>query len=360
MQQGERMGLIRFGSRVDVFLPVERRAARESRRRHVRRRHRARGAGRPMNALQRGPRPPKDRQGVRRAVVLMPNGFTLFNLFCGIYAIILAIAADVLGGAGVHRARRHRRRARRARRARDGNRQPVRRGARLARRRDLVRLRAGADHVPRRAEAHGTWEWLLVFIFTACAVMRLARFNVEQAGRKKTHFHGLAESGRRPDARDVLLVQPDAALQPDGHSLHRQQNAVRPALARDPSRADGRSRRADDQRRAVSRGPVDRVQLDSTHRRDARSIAGCRRAAPRAARRVHLPRAARLRAVRRREVGHPRPSWPIEHAGRDLWHDRRLGGRASSPTRRAPSGRCACHPRDSPAGRRSSARGTRA
>jgi CDP-diacylglycerol--serine O-phosphatidyltransferase len=35
------------------------------------------------------------------------------------------------------------------------------------------------------------WEWLLVFFFTACAVMRLARFNVEQAGRKKTHFHGL-------------------------------------------------------------------------------------------------------------------------------------------------------------------------
>src|SRR5206468_6032288 len=37
----------------------------------------------------------------------------------------------------------------------------------------------------------GNWEWLLVFIFTSCAVMRLARFNVEQAGRKKTHFHGL-------------------------------------------------------------------------------------------------------------------------------------------------------------------------
>ena len=31
-----------------------------------------------------------DRQGVRRAVVLMPNGLTLFNLFCGIYAIVLA------------------------------------------------------------------------------------------------------------------------------------------------------------------------------------------------------------------------------------------------------------------------------
>src|SRR6185503_1955948 len=37
----------------------------------------------------------------------------------------------------------------------------------------------------------GTLEWLLTFIFTACAVMRLARFNVEQAGRSKTQFHGL-------------------------------------------------------------------------------------------------------------------------------------------------------------------------
>ncbi|HKW10394.1 MAG TPA: phosphatidylcholine/phosphatidylserine synthase, partial [Gemmatimonadaceae bacterium] len=35
------------------------------------------------------------------------------------------------------------------------------------------------------------WEWLFVFLFTACAVLRLARFNVEQAGRAKTYFHGL-------------------------------------------------------------------------------------------------------------------------------------------------------------------------
>ena len=151
VQQGDRMGLIRFGSRVDVFLPLSA---------TVRVKvgditfagvtvHR--GPGRPMNALQRGIRPPKDRQGVRRAVVLMPNGLTLFNLFCGIYAIILAIRGDFADGAGIHRARRHRRHARRPRRARDGNREPIRRGARLARRRDLVRLRAGADRVPRHA-----------------------------------------------------------------------------------------------------------------------------------------------------------------------------------------------------------------
>ncbi|HEU4787718.1 MAG TPA: CDP-alcohol phosphatidyltransferase family protein, partial [Gemmatimonadaceae bacterium] len=46
------------------------------------------------------------KRSVRRAVVLMPNGLTLFNLFCGVYAIILAIRGDfaaapafiVLGG----------------------------------------------------------------------------------------------------------------------------------------------------------------------------------------------------------------------------------------------------------------------
>jgi len=35
------------------------------------------------------------------------------------------------------------------------------------------------------------WQWLFVFLYTACAVLRLARFNVEQAGRAKTYFHGL-------------------------------------------------------------------------------------------------------------------------------------------------------------------------
>jgi CDP-diacylglycerol--serine O-phosphatidyltransferase len=34
-------------------------------------------------------------------------------------------------------------------------------------------------------------DFFFVFLFTACAVMRLARFNVEQAGRAKTHFRGL-------------------------------------------------------------------------------------------------------------------------------------------------------------------------
>jgi CDP-diacylglycerol--serine O-phosphatidyltransferase len=35
------------------------------------------------------------------------------------------------------------------------------------------------------------WDWLIVFLYVTCAAIRLARFNVEQAGRAKRYFHGL-------------------------------------------------------------------------------------------------------------------------------------------------------------------------
>jgi CDP-diacylglycerol--serine O-phosphatidyltransferase len=38
---------------------------------------------------------------------------------------------------------------------------------------------------------HSGWDWVLVFLFCACAVMRLARFNVESAGKKTDYFKGL-------------------------------------------------------------------------------------------------------------------------------------------------------------------------
>jgi CDP-diacylglycerol--serine O-phosphatidyltransferase len=40
---------------------------------------------------------------------------------------------------------------------------------------------------------HAGWDWILVFIFCAAAVMRLARFNIEQAGseKKAAYFKGL-------------------------------------------------------------------------------------------------------------------------------------------------------------------------
>src|SRR4051812_13458111 len=136
---------------------------------------------------------PTGRRGVRRAVVMLPNGFTLFNLFCGIYAIILAlhdqIAAApgfiVLGGIADFLDGRVAR--------------ATGTGSRFGEELDSLVDAISFGFAPallmylalQREVNHGNWEWLLVFIFTSCAVMRLARFNVEQAGRKKTHFHGL-------------------------------------------------------------------------------------------------------------------------------------------------------------------------
>jgi CDP-diacylglycerol--serine O-phosphatidyltransferase len=136
---------------------------------------------------QRGQR---RRKVVRRAVVMTPNGLTLLNLFCGVYAIILGIKGDfskapmfiVLGGiADVLDGRV-------ARATGTGSRF----GEELDSLVDAISFGlAPALLMYLELPNRGTWEWLLAFIFTACAVMRLARFNVEQAGRKKTHFHGL-------------------------------------------------------------------------------------------------------------------------------------------------------------------------
>jgi CDP-diacylglycerol--serine O-phosphatidyltransferase len=132
------------------------------------------------------------RRGMRRAVVLMPNGLTLFNLMCGIYAIILALRGEissapgfiVLGGIAdtldgrVARA--------------TGTGSPF--GEELDSLTDAISFGLAPAlimYMGLPSLNRGNLDWVFVFIFTACAVMRLARFNVEQAGRKKTHFHGL-------------------------------------------------------------------------------------------------------------------------------------------------------------------------
>ena len=213
-----------------------------------------------MNALRRASRAPSD--GMRRAVVLMPNGFTLFNLFCGIYAIILAMRGDfaaragfiVLGGIAD---------------TLDGRvARATGTGSRFGEELDSLVDAISFGFAPALimylgCPNRGTWEWLLVFIFTSCAVMRLARFNVEQAGRKKTHFHGLPSPAAGLTLATYYWFSSDAAVQPDRHSLHRQQDAGGSSLAHDLARPDGDARRADDQRRSVSRGSVDRVQHDS-------------------------------------------------------------------------------------------------
>ncbi len=143
---------------------------------------------RPMRG-RRFRRPEVGRE-VKRAVVLLPNGFTLLNLFCGIYAIVLASrgrfdraalfvviggVADALDG-------------RVARATGTGSRF----GEELDSLVDAISFGLAPALIMYFAALNTNGgDWMFVFIFVSCAVIRLARFNVEQAGRAKTHFHGL-------------------------------------------------------------------------------------------------------------------------------------------------------------------------
>ena len=127
---------------------------------------------------------------MRRAVVVLPSGLTLANLFCGIFAIVSAArgqfdfagllillggVADALDG-------------RVARATGSGSRF----GSELDSLVDIVTFGVAPALIMYFAVLNREgWEWLIAFLYVTCAAIRLARFNVEQAGRAKRYFHGL-------------------------------------------------------------------------------------------------------------------------------------------------------------------------
>lgn len=130
------------------------------------------------------------RPPMRRAVVLFPNGLTLANLFFGVFAIITASKGNysqaalwvVLGAvcdAFDGRA---------ARLAGVGGRF----GEELDSLVDAITFGLAPALIAYFAVLNKTgWDWVWAFLFTACAVLRLARFNVVQAGTSKRYFQGL-------------------------------------------------------------------------------------------------------------------------------------------------------------------------
>ncbi len=126
----------------------------------------------------------------RPRFILLPNGFTLANLFFGVFAIVEASRGEfnraalyiVLGGVSDALDGRI------ARATKTGSRF----GSELDSLVDAISFGLAPALVVYFAVLNrGGWDWLFSFLFVACAVIRLARFNVEQAGRAKTHFHGL-------------------------------------------------------------------------------------------------------------------------------------------------------------------------
>ena len=146
----------------------------------------------PLRRTRYGMAPSRYRTSSRRAVALsaLPNGLTIANLFCGIFAIVLAARhnfsqagmyiliggiADALDG-------------RVARATNSG----TRFGAELDSLVDVISFGFAPALIMFFAVLNQeSWTWLLVFFYTMCACIRLARFNVEQAGRAKRYFRGL-------------------------------------------------------------------------------------------------------------------------------------------------------------------------
>ncbi len=141
-----------------------------------------------MNATTK--RIKRRRPNMRRAVVLFPSGLTLANLFFGIFAIVAASRLDFVK-AGVYVMIGGICDALDGRVARAAN-AGSQFGEELDSLVDAITFGLAPAMIMFFAVLNRDgWDWVWVFLYVACAVMRLARFNIEQAGTAKTYFHGL-------------------------------------------------------------------------------------------------------------------------------------------------------------------------
>jgi CDP-diacylglycerol--serine O-phosphatidyltransferase len=125
-----------------------------------------------------------------RGVIILPNGFTLASLFFGVFAIVAASRSqfDTAGLYVVFGGVCDALDGRVARATGTGSRF----GSELDSLVDAITFGLAPAMIMYFAVLNRNgWDWIFSFLFTACAVIRLARFNVEQAGRAKRYFHGL-------------------------------------------------------------------------------------------------------------------------------------------------------------------------
>jgi CDP-diacylglycerol--serine O-phosphatidyltransferase len=127
---------------------------------------------------------------MRRAIVILPGAFTSGNLFFGIWAIVEAARGDLTRAAWfiVAASIMDTLDGRIARMSRTG----TAFGAEMDSLVDAISFGvAPALLLYFYQFKSGEWAWLLCFFYVLAAVLRLARFNIEQAGQAKSQFFGL-------------------------------------------------------------------------------------------------------------------------------------------------------------------------
>lgn len=130
------------------------------------------------------------RTRLQGGVIIIPSALTLGNLFFGVWAIVAAAQSDFMTAAwlivlaGVADTLD----GRVARITQTGSRF----GGELDSLVDAISFGVAPGLVIYHLFlADGSWGWVAAFFYIAGAVIRLARFNVEQAGHAKVAFHGL-------------------------------------------------------------------------------------------------------------------------------------------------------------------------
>lgn len=138
-----------------------------------------------MRVRKRNPR-----RQLRRGVVILPSAFTIGNLFLGMWAIVHATRGEyatagwlIVGAAVLDMLD-----GRIARFTATGS--PF--GEELDSLVDAVSFGVAPALLAYFAFfKDGEWGWVLSFLYVVAAILRLARFNIEQAGKAKVNFHGL-------------------------------------------------------------------------------------------------------------------------------------------------------------------------
>jgi CDP-diacylglycerol--serine O-phosphatidyltransferase len=134
--------------------------------------------------------PNRGRVRLQGGVIIIPSAMTLGNLFFGVWAIVAAARGDfataawLIVAAGVADTLD----GRVARITQTGSRF----GAELDSLVDAISFGVAPAFVLYHLFLEdGSWGWVAAFFYITGAVIRLARFNVEQAGHAKVAFHGL-------------------------------------------------------------------------------------------------------------------------------------------------------------------------